>query len=467
MSVDATYYEQLLRPAYEGVKFIVPLEVLAGSGPLLDVLAEWGAQPPFVLGGSPGTGEIPEFDPERFAMLDTSGGTMLEAIRAFFDAIHDLPDDVVAKIDRWDPDREAVALGFWLDTDLPVAGRPQYGARPVEWAALEDKMTVDALWDEIGITRAASDIVSVDEGAALEAASRLDRGMGTVWVADNRDGWHGGGEFLRWVRHPNDVGEALSFFSTCADRIRVMPFLDGIPCSIHGMAFPDGEVIAFRPNEMIVFRVPGSSELKYASVANFWEPRPDDAEYMRDVARRTAAHLHESLGYRGVVTIDGVVTDVGFLPTELNPRMGVGLAPVARAADVPMGSLHRSVTHGDPFDYRPHELEDLLMAASESDRRAFGRTVVFEPYEDNVEVSLVYDDEGVPTVTEDADTRHAAMAMGPAAAGRSISVQFEPGGAPIGPPLAPRIAAAFSLADELWGAGIGPLEAAPDLRPSA
>ncbi|MBT8211567.1 MAG: hypothetical protein KJN71_00345, partial [Acidimicrobiia bacterium] len=347
MTVDAAYYEQLLRPAYEGVKFIVPLEVLAGwSQQLLDGLEEWGAEPPFVLGGTRGTGEVPEFDPDRFAMLNTSGDNMLEAIRAFFTAIHDLPADVVAKIDAWDPGHEAVALGFWLDTDLPVAGRPQYGARPVEWAALEDKMTVDALWDDIGVARAPSEIVPVDSESPLQAAARLDEGLGTVWVADNREGWHGGGEYLRWIRRPQDTEPALDFFSTCADRVRVMPFLDGIPCSIHGMAFATGEVIAFRPTEMLVFRVPGSSEIKYASVANFWEPLAEDARYMRDVARRTAAHLHETLGYRGVVTVDGVMTAGGFLPTELNPRMGIGLGPASRAADVPMGSLHRSVTHG-------------------------------------------------------------------------------------------------------------------------
>ena len=30
------------------------------------------------------------------------------------------------------------------------------------------------------------------------------------------------------------------FFLTRCDRVRVMPFLDGVPCSIHGLVLPDG-----------------------------------------------------------------------------------------------------------------------------------------------------------------------------------------------------------------------------------
>ncbi|MBT8213325.1 MAG: hypothetical protein KJN71_09280, partial [Acidimicrobiia bacterium] len=124
-------------------------------------------------------------------------------------------------------------------------------------------------------------------------------------------------------------------------------------------------------------------------------------------------------------------------------------------------------THGDPFDFRPYELEELVMSASESDRRAFARTVVFEPVDENVEIDLVFDPDGTAREAADAEAKHATLAMGPAGAGRSIAVVFEPGGAPIGPPVAPRVAAAFAFADEKWDAGIGPLESAPDLRPGS
>jgi hypothetical protein len=39
---------------------------------------------------------------------------------------------------------------------------------------------------------------------------------------------------------------ALAFFVTRCDRVRVMPFLDGVPCSIHGLACRTAQR-AFRP----------------------------------------------------------------------------------------------------------------------------------------------------------------------------------------------------------------------------
>ena len=50
-----------------------------------------------------------------------------------------------------------------------------------------------------------------------------------------------------------------------------MPFLEGIPCSIHGVVFPDG-VATFRPVEMVTLRRPGSNRLHYAGAATFWDP---------------------------------------------------------------------------------------------------------------------------------------------------------------------------------------------------
>jgi hypothetical protein len=64
-----------------------------------------------------------------------------------------------------------------------------------------------------------------------------------------------------------------------------MPFLEGVPCSIHGVVFPEGAA-TFRPVEMVTLRRPGSSRLRYAGAATFWDPPAADREVMRDLARR-------------------------------------------------------------------------------------------------------------------------------------------------------------------------------------
>ena len=58
--------------------------------------------------------------------------------------------------------------------------------------------------------------------------------------------------------------------------------------------------------------------------------RPRRREQMRAIARRAGERLRAEVDYRGAFTVDGVLTGDGFLPTELNPRNGAGLATMSR-----------------------------------------------------------------------------------------------------------------------------------------
>ncbi|HJW36173.1 MAG TPA: hypothetical protein VJ769_06015, partial [Actinomycetes bacterium] len=68
-----------------------------------------------------------------------------------------------------------------------IAGRRVYGPRP-EWRRLEDKVVIDALWDELGVASAPSEVVTADPAALRAAARRLDWGTGTAWAGDARQG---------------------------------------------------------------------------------------------------------------------------------------------------------------------------------------------------------------------------------------------------------------------------------------
>ena len=96
-----------------------------------------------------------------------------------------------------------------------------------------------------------------------------------------------------------------------------MPFLDGVPCSIHGLVLPDGTAV-FRPVEIAILRDAAGRQFVYGGLSTYWDPPPADREEMRDVARRVGEHLRAAYGYRGAFGIDGVLTADGFRPTELN-----------------------------------------------------------------------------------------------------------------------------------------------------
>jgi hypothetical protein len=96
------------------------------------------------------------------------------------DAAAAAPHDVADALDRWDPERQALVLSPPFNELPEIAGRRVYGPRRPEWRRLEDKVVIDRLWDELGVTRAPSQVVAAEPQALRAAARRLDRGDGTA-----------------------------------------------------------------------------------------------------------------------------------------------------------------------------------------------------------------------------------------------------------------------------------------------
>jgi hypothetical protein len=452
MDLDAV--NERIAEVHRGRKWILTPDAAVSARELVEQLREWGAGPVMVVSALEGVGELPAAD--RIHYTRTTGDTIMSGIRAFIDSIEHPTPELMAAVDAFDPEGEAMVLPTGFSRKQELLDRPLYGGRPAAWGAFEDKMIIDELADAAGITRAPSAIVPIAEAPA--AAERLAGDLGTVWVADNTEGWHGGGEYVRWVRDPVDVQPAVDWFSEHARMVRVMPFLEGIPCSIHGFNTGDGTA-AFLPVEMIIFRHAERPEFIYGRAANFWNPPDEVRDEMRRAARNMGALLDERVGYRGGFDIDGVATAEGFRPTELNPRLAVGHFIQARAADLSPGSLERLIIAGD-LDIAAADLEKTVVAAAEHTRGG-GMLLTVPDDHDQEETGVVFTEDGAMAVDAD-EPSDATMSIGPGAYRSIVIMRLDPERNPIGPSMAPRVLQAIDLARELWDIDVPPMVAAPD-----
>jgi hypothetical protein len=308
--------------------------VVMGPG-VLALWTEWAGWlrdlgcPTLVVSTGRGAGPVPGPDTAVVEVRTPATATATDELRLHDRLAHELPPEAVAAVEHLDPDGRGVFLASpFVSTDEPILGRPVTGGRPRAFLDLEDKLLADAIWAEVGIPTAPSRIVALDPSRLAEATRDVSGPLGAVWSGDARGGFNGGGDFVRWVVDRHDAAAARAFFAIRCDRVRVMPFLEGVPCSIHGLVLPDGTA-ALRPVEIVVLRDAASRRFVYGGVGTSWDPPPTDREEMRDAVRRVGEHLRVRHGYRGAFGIDGVLTAEGCRPTELNTRMSAGASTLA------------------------------------------------------------------------------------------------------------------------------------------
>lgn len=460
------YYEDLLRPVFAGRKFLIAGPVAVGLGGIARRLTGLGAERPFLLAASEGTGKLPTREEAELRVLGIEATDAVEELRGLQRAMANLPADVRRDIDAWDPAGAArLILAFatpWAKS-VEAAGRTVYAPRAAAWAALEDKVRIDAFWDAAGVRRAPSRVLAADYEALTSAAGALDRGLGTVWAADARDGIHGGALGLRWVRTGDDGGKSFVSLRRMADRVRVMPFLEGIPASIHGIVFPDS-VAVFRPVEMVVLRPTTGDRLFYAGCATAFDPNPDDREAMRDLARRVGAALREEVDYRGPFGIDGVLAEEGYVPTELNARAGAALGPLAHGLDLPLSPLCLAVAEGERLDYRPDLLERAIVESADTHRTCAGWSVTPRRFDANRTLEVLRDGAEYRERLSGED-HDGAIRAGPGAAGGFLRFTLRPERIERGPSAAPEVVRAFRFCDRVLGTEFGKFEVARDVRP--
>jgi hypothetical protein len=455
-AADREEWRRHLGGLFTGRKVVVGIGPLAGLTELVGILRKAGAEKPLLVATGRGAGPVP--GPDEAWVVDLgveSAPTMTEELRRHDRLARRLPDAVRARIDDYDPAHDALWCSGPFILSRPIDGRPVVGGRAASWASLEDKLLADEIWDAVGQPRPERRVVEVEPALLAEACAEVDRGDGVVWSGDARDGFNGGGEFVRWVTDAREQREAFAFFAPRCDRVRVAPFLDGVPCSIHGVVLPDGTA-AFRPVELAILRGE-DRRFVYGGQGTFWDPDPAERGRMRALVRRTGEHLRERVGYRGGFGIDGVITSDGFRPTELNPRMSGGLASLGRGVDAGLFMLLQlNLAVGRDPCVGVADLEGWALTAI--DERRFGKLLAISDrrvVDDSQVLPLAWD--GAELRRSDADSE-LQLTIGPGVSGTFAKVDLTSDFA-AGERVAPLNAALMRFLDRELGTGFGPVTA--------
>lgn len=446
-----------------GRKVVLVGGVLAGATRRVRQLREWGAEAVLVVADGTGTGELP--GPDEASAVVVAGpqhATLSEEVASWTRFAADPPAEARQVVEAFDPDSTALCLLSPFALVDRYLSRESLGGRPRSFLALEDKSLNDALWDTAGVSRAPARVVDADPDRLRAAAEDLDAGQGTVWSADASQGMNGGGDRVRWVVTDEDARAALPTLVPVSARIRVQPFLEGAPCSIHGFVLPDG-VAVFRPVELVVLRSMSPRRFLYSGISTCWDPSRSDRDEMREVARRVGLHLLRVHDYLGGFSVDGVLTDDGFRPTELNSRFAGGLSTIGKSVPaVPLDLVQMATIRGIDMGVTAEQLEEVLVPAADARRYGSAYYVVPAPGPSETESLDVAGGPDGLRVAGSGDLVIGTVEHGPANLGSLI--RFTPAEMTPGMRMAPYAVAMFALADRLWGTGLGPVEAAPDVR---
>jgi hypothetical protein len=234
----------------------------------------------------------------------------------------------------------------WIDVPS-LLGRGMHGWRRPAWAALEDKTRIDAFWHEVGVSSPRFEITACRRELVEPVVSRLDRGFGVVIAIDSTQGFSSGAAGLAWVRTPTQLGGVLERFAGRSQRLRIAEFMPGVPCSVLAMVMADG-VAVFEPLEIVTLVEPSTGQLRFCGSSNRWRPSAETRELLRSTARRIGEALASKLAYRGMFSVDGILSGGAFYATELNARHASGLGLRAALPDFPIYLFNRAVQESVP-----------------------------------------------------------------------------------------------------------------------
>jgi hypothetical protein len=460
-------WEQHLSAPVVGRKVIMAFEMLAGMTRTVEALHRWGAQPPLLLAEGVGTGPVPPPEAATVVMLEDPRYTsMTEQVRGRLHPEARLSAEAREAIQRYDPDGSALWWFSPVGPNTPVLGRAALGGRPPHQIALEDKGIVDEILDSVPADRAPAVVVPATYDDLVRGTQQVLGEAGgdhVVWAADASHGINGGGDLVRWIRTEQEMKSLAPWFAQRCDRVRVSAFLEGVPCSIHGLVLPDG-VAVLRPLELVSLRDPVHGRFCYAGMGTTWDPPPAERDAMRRLARGVGQQLAKRYDYRGAFGLDGVMTARGFRVTELNARLSGGLTRLGRATPTAHLELVQiNALLGRDIRMAAAAYEELMLELAEETRfiDALGISTTLTSTE-TVEVPVTLGEERLD-VAAPSDDVVGTVIRGPSPMGSYIRMTVVPGVIGIGDRAAPLSVLLYEFADRYWDAGFGQVLMPPDV----
>ncbi|MFI6107726.1 hypothetical protein [Streptomyces sp. NPDC051310] len=429
----------------------------------VQALAAMGSQAPFIVGNGIGHGDIPA-GVAGWATAELGTVSFTDTARATDRLLADPPAHVRQALDAYDPERTAIVLAESNVTHDAMDGRQVADGRPPAWAALEDKITLERIWDELGVDRLPSEVVPATPGALRAAHERLDLGQGTVWYRDMNGGVQVTFEQACWVRNEEEFAAATAAVAQECRQVKVTPFLAGTPCGINGFVLADG-VVVLRPFEELVLQGPEPSRLVYAGCSTYFDPAPVVRDRMRDLARRVGALMHRETGFRGAFSIGGVQTANGFVPLDLLPRGNTAHRVMSTATPgLPWGLLQGAVAGGHDLGIPAHEVERVLLTAVEGQRGAAVALHSATPCTSPGRARWLTADGDRLRLSRKDEHSDACLVQDPLDTGSIVIMIAGPGLLDDDRRLAGRAANGFALSEQLWGTRLGSLREMPGTR---
>jgi hypothetical protein len=130
---------------------------------------------------------------------------------------------------------------------------------------------------------------------------------------------------------------------------------------------------------------------------------------------------------------------------------------------LPVGLLDRALIEGETLAFGAADLERQVLAAADRARAGGAWTVTEVAAGATRELPVAFED-GACRPTVEGRAADGVLSFGPSGVGGFVRLALDPDRIPAGPPVAPLAVAAFALADERFGADIGPLEPARAVR---
>ncbi|MBG7696658.1 hypothetical protein HCJ76_00740 [Streptomyces sp. MC1] len=323
---------------------------------LLDFFDEYELPPPLLVLGDATGAPIPD----RAFQLQIPGNSVAQWRRNLEEQLLAPDAGLVALLDAYDPQRQAVVFTPPLNHGhKELLKRRCIAWRRPQWAQYEDKVVSDAFWQRAGVTGLRSVITDLSLAGLGQAFEECDEGHGVVVSGDSSYGVLSGGTGVARARTTAELPNVLEFLEGRCRQVRVSPFVEGIACTTHGMVLQK-ETAVYRPVEGINLRESGT-RFPFTGCSTYWTPPERESEFIREIVRKVGDRLREEAGYLGSYGVDGIVTEHGFRPTEINARMGGFIVNGGPAEGVPLDLVNAMVMEGEESGIDAAALERTMI----------------------------------------------------------------------------------------------------------